>query len=62
MTICGLFPKPPGVEEQRGRFQRGRHAAAVLCVRLSVRLVTMTFMSELPAGDTHDVIHQAGRW
>ena len=29
-------------------------------VRLSVHVVTMTFMSELPAGDTHDVIHHGG--
>jgi hypothetical protein len=27
---------------------------------LSVQIVTMTFMSELPAGDTHDVIRQSG--
>lgn len=27
---------------------------------LSVHFVTMTFMSELPAGDTHDVIRQSG--
>jgi hypothetical protein len=29
-------------------------------VMLSVQIVTMTFMSELPAGDTHDVIRQSG--
>jgi hypothetical protein len=28
---------------------------------LSVRFVTMIVMSELPAGDTHDVIHRGGR-
>jgi hypothetical protein len=28
---------------------------------VSVRFVTMTFMSELPAGDTHDVIHHSGQ-
>jgi len=28
---------------------------------LSVYFVTMTFMSELPAGDTHDVIRQSGQ-
>jgi mRNA interferase RelE/StbE len=28
---------------------------------LSVHFVTMTFMSELPAGDTHDVIRQSGQ-
>jgi hypothetical protein len=28
---------------------------------VSVRLVTMTLMSELPAGDTHDVIRQSGQ-
>jgi hypothetical protein len=27
---------------------------------LSVHVVTMTFMSELPAGDTHDAIHHGG--
>jgi hypothetical protein len=27
---------------------------------LSVPVVTMTFMSELPASDTHDVIHYGG--
>jgi hypothetical protein len=30
-------------------------------VRLSVQLVTMTLMSELPAGDTHDVISHSGQ-
>jgi hypothetical protein len=30
-------------------------------VVLSVHLVTMTLMSELPAGDTHDVIRQSGQ-
>ena len=30
-------------------------------VRLSVCLVTMILMSEMPAGDTHDVIHHGGR-
>jgi hypothetical protein len=29
-------------------------------VMLSVHIVTMTPMSELPAGDTHDVIRQSG--
>ena len=29
-------------------------------VMLSVHIVTMTLMSELPAGDTHDVIRQSG--
>ena len=28
---------------------------------LSVHFVTMTLMSELPAGDTHDVIRQSGQ-
>ena len=28
---------------------------------LSVRFITMTVMSELPAGDTHDVIHHGGQ-
>jgi PHD/YefM family antitoxin component YafN of YafNO toxin-antitoxin module len=28
---------------------------------LSVRFVTMIVMSELPAGDTHDVIHRGGQ-
>jgi hypothetical protein len=28
---------------------------------LSVRFVTMTFMSELPAGDTHDVVRHGGQ-
>ena len=28
---------------------------------LSVHFITMTFMSELPAGDTHDVIRQSGQ-
>ena len=28
---------------------------------LLVHFVTMTFMSELPAGDTHDVIRQSGQ-
>jgi len=28
---------------------------------LSGPFVTMTFMSELPAGDTHDVIRQSGQ-
>jgi hypothetical protein len=28
--------------------------------RLSVHVVTMAFMSELPASDTHDVIHHGG--
>ena len=28
---------------------------------LSVHFVTMTVMSELPAGDTHDVIHRGGQ-
>ena len=28
---------------------------------LSVYFVTMTLMSELPAGDTHDVIRQSGQ-
>jgi len=27
---------------------------------LSVHFVTMTLMSELPAGDTHDVIRHSG--
>jgi len=27
---------------------------------LSVHVVTMTVMSELPAGDTHDVIRESG--
>jgi len=31
-------------------------------VMLSVHFVTMTLMSELPAGDTHDVIVIAARW
>ena len=30
-------------------------------VRLSVHFVTMTLMSELPAGDTHDVISHSGQ-
>ena len=30
-------------------------------VMLSVHFVTMTFMSELPAGDTHDVIRHSGQ-
>src|SRR3974390_3244631 len=30
-------------------------------VRLSVRFVTMILMSELPTGDTHDVIHHGGQ-
>jgi len=30
-------------------------------VRLSVHFVTMTLMSELPAGDTHDVIRHGGQ-
>ena len=30
-------------------------------VRLSVHFVTMTLMSELPAGDTHDVIRRSGQ-
>ena len=30
-------------------------------VGLSVRFVTMTLMSELPAGDTHDVISHSGQ-
>ena len=30
-------------------------------VRLSVHFVTMTLMSELPAGDTHDVIRHSGQ-
>jgi hypothetical protein len=30
-------------------------------VRLSVRFVTMILMSEMPAGDTHDVIHHGGQ-
>jgi hypothetical protein len=29
--------------------------------KLSVRFVTMTLMSELPAGDTHDVIRDSGQ-
>jgi PHD/YefM family antitoxin component YafN of YafNO toxin-antitoxin module len=33
----------------------------VLYVRLSVPFVTMTLMSELPAGDTHDVICHSGQ-
>ncbi len=28
---------------------------------LSVHFVTMTLMSELPVGDTHDVIHRGGQ-
>jgi hypothetical protein len=28
--------------------------------KLPARVVTMTLMSELPAGDTHDVIHHGG--
>ena len=28
---------------------------------LSVHFVTMALMSELPAGDTHDVIRQSGQ-
>ena len=38
-------------------------SGAVPCcdVVLSVHFVTMTFMSELPAGDTHDVIRQSGQ-
>jgi hypothetical protein len=28
---------------------------------LSVRFVTMILMSELPVGDTHDVIHRGGQ-
>ena len=28
---------------------------------LSARFVTMIVMSELPAGDTHDVIHRSGQ-
>jgi hypothetical protein len=31
-----------------------------MAARLSVHVVTMAFMSELPAGDTHDVIHHGG--
>ncbi len=30
-------------------------------VRLSVGFVTMILMSEMPAGDTHDVIHHGGQ-
>jgi PHD/YefM family antitoxin component YafN of YafNO toxin-antitoxin module len=30
-------------------------------VALSVHFVTMTLMSELPAGDTHDVIRRGGQ-
>ena len=30
-------------------------------VRLSVRFVTVILMSEMPAGDTRDVIHHGGR-
>src|ERR1700686_112554 len=35
--------------------------ADVLRVMLSARFVTMTLMSELPAGDTHDVISRSGQ-
>ena len=38
------------------------HTPAPCCdVRLSVHFVTMTLMSELPAGDTHDVIRHSGQ-
>jgi hypothetical protein len=29
---------------------------------LSVHFVTIALMSELPAGDTHDVIRHSGQW
>jgi hypothetical protein len=35
--------------------------ADVLRVMLPARFVTMIVMSELPAGDTHDVIHRGGQ-
>ena len=37
-----------------------RRGAPCCGARLSVHVVSMTFMSELPAGDTHDVIHHGG--
>ena len=49
-------------------FQRGvesQHTSAIFAasrpIGLSHRLVTMAVMSELPADDTHDVIHRGGQ-
>src|SRR5690348_5684440 len=44
---------------RRLHFDRG--TAPCCDVMMSVRFVTMTLMSELPAGDTHDVIRHSGQ-
>ena len=44
-----------------GRVRAVADALTLASAQLSVRFVTMTFMSELPAGDTHDVISHSGR-
>ena len=49
---------------QRGlsrRLHLDRGTAPCCDVALSVHFVTMTLMSELPAGDTHDVIRHSGQ-
>jgi hypothetical protein len=42
------------------RFRPDRGTPPCCDVTVSVPFVTMTFMSELPAGDTHDVIRHSG--
>jgi len=48
-------------EASRARRWTGEPELPCCDVRLSVRFVTMILMSEMPAGDTHDVIHHGGQ-
>ncbi|SRR6266545_1413041 len=65
---CGLSGYTDAVEDHAGRVQVSEGTtlgsschAPISPVGVSHRLVTMALMSELPAEDTHDVIHRGGQ-
>jgi hypothetical protein len=51
----------PGQREFSRRLHLDRGTPPCCDVMVSVRFVTMTVVSELPAGDTHDVIRHSGQ-
>ena len=56
-----MFVNGPADLDAARRVQTGfRGGHTDRSTRVSVRFVTMTVMSELPAGDTHDVIRESG--
>src|SRR5215469_4574067 len=51
----------PTWQARRVRRWNGEPEPPCCDVKLSGRFVTMILMSEMPAGDTHDVIHHGGQ-